>query len=404
MNLSLQIAKAYLLGKKNTNAINIIIWVSILGMSIGTTALILILSVFNGFEGVLSGIMKSFKPDLTISPLKGKYLELSGDQLVELRKIPGVHDLTRSIEEVAIFQYNDSQEVGYIKGVESNYQNVTDIDSLMTIGSFVTNDENVNYGVLGFSIFNKLSVNTDDAITPISIYVPKRGSIGAMSKSFKMLDIYPSGVFSVGGDEDAQYIFTSFDFVNKLLNIEGKATSVEFKIDVNLEQSIRRNIIAVIGNDIVIKNRYEQDESFLRIMNIEKWISYLIAVLTLIIIAFNLIGSLWMIVLDKKKDISILKSMGFTSKKIKNVFILIGTLIGCSGLVIGLGISMIVYVLQKNYALITVPDGFLITAYPIELKLIDLFIVVITVITIAFLASIIPAKRAAKVSAFVRQE
>lgn len=405
MNLSLKIARAYLLGKKNTSAINIIIWVSILGMAIGTAALILILSVFNGFESVLSDLMKSFKPDLMVTPEKGKYFALTDQQLIDLRQIPGVIAFTKSIEEVALFGYNDSQEAGYIKGVESNYQNVTDIDSLMVLGSFITEDKSAYYGVLGMSIFNKLSVNADDPLTPISIYVPTKGGVGSLSKPFKTLDIYPSGVFSSESEADAQYIFSSFDFVNKLLKLDGKATSLEFKIDPSSETSdIRKKVHAIVGESTIIKNRYQQDESFLRIMNIEKWLSYLIALLTLIIIAFNLVGSLWMIILDKRKDISILKSMGYTSKKIKTVFILIGTLIGGIGLTIGFILSMILYFLQKNYDLVTVPDGFLISAYPIELKLIDLLVVLLTVITIAFLASIIPARRAAKVSAFVRQE
>ncbi len=405
MNLAFTIAKRYLLGKKSTNAINLITWISIIGMAIGTAALILILSVFNGFEGILANLLKAYNPDLKVKPEKGSYFELTPEMLSKLRNEKGIANFSVVIEEVALFEYDGSQEAGYIKGVDTNYAKVTDIASTITTGKYILYDDMRNYAVIGNGMFNKLSVNSSDGFTPITAYMPSRGSVGPLSAQFKIQDIHPGGVFSVGGEEDSQYIITDIQVAEQLLGRKNIASSFELKLNPQSdEQSVRTALNEILGKNIKVLNRYQQDETFLRIMNIEKWISYLIAVLTLGIIAFNLVGSLWMIVLDKKKDIAILRSMGFETKNIKTIFRSIGVLVGLVGMVLGLGIAGFLYFLQKNYDLVAVPDGFLIDAYPIEMKASDLILVFATVISISFLASLLPAARAGKVSAFVRQE
>ncbi|MBK8393121.1 MAG: ABC transporter permease [Saprospiraceae bacterium] len=405
MNLAFTIAKRYLLGKKSTNAINLITWISIIGMAIGTAALILILSVFNGFEGILANLLKAYNPDLKVKPEKGSYFELTPEMLSKLRNEKGIANFSVVIEEVALFEYDGSQEAGYIKGVDTNYAKVTDIASTITTGKYILYDDMRNYAVIGNGMFNKLSVNSSDGFTPITAYMPSRGSVGPLSAQFKIQDIHPGGVFSVGGEEDSQYIITDIQVAEQLLGRKNIASSFEIKLNSQSdEQSVRTALNEILGKNIKVLNRYQQDETFLRIMNIEKWISYLIAVLTLGIIAFNLVGSLWMIVLDKKKDIAILRSMGFETKNIKTIFRSIGVLVGLVGMVLGLGIAGFLYFLQKNYDLVAVPDGFLIDAYPIEMKASDLILVFATVISISFLASLLPAARAGKVSAFVRQE
>lgn len=405
MNISFQIAKRYLFGKKSTNAINLITWISIIGMAIGAAALILILSVFNGFEGILANLLKSYNPDLKIKPDKGAFFEVDEEMLNKIRGIDGVMQVSRVIEEVVLFEYDGSQEAGYIKGVDADYSQVTEIESTIIRGKYELYDEMQNFAVIGNGMFNKLSINASDALTPITVYMPNKGNIGPLGEQFKLQDIYPSGVFTVSGEEDGQYIIVDIEVVEALLSKQGIASAFEIKLQNKAsEKTIRSSLAQILGPGAVIKNRYEQDETFLRIMNIEKWVSYLIAVLTITIIAFNLVGSLWMIVLDKKKDISILRSMGMRTPSIKNIFKTIGLMVGAVGLIFGIGISLILYVLQKRFDLVSVPDGFLIDAYPIELRWIDFCIVFVTVITISYLASILPAVRAGKVSAFVRQE
>lgn len=405
MNVSFQIARRYLFGKKSTNAINLITWISIVGMAIGAAALILILSVFNGFEGILANLLQAYNPDLKIKPEKGAFFEVDDAMLEKLRGINGVFQVSRVIEEVVLFEYDGSQEAGYIKGVDENYKDVTDIESTIIRGRYELYDESQNFAVIGNGMFNKLSINASDSFTPITVYMPSKAAGGPMSEQFRLQDVYPMGVFTVSGEEDGQYILVDIEVVQALLGRSNVASAIEMKLAPGAsEKNVRAAVSSLLGKNAVTKNRYEQDETFLRIMNIEKWVSYLIAVLTLSIIAFNLVGSLWMIVLDKKKDISILRSMGMRTPGIKNIFKMIGFLVGIVGLIFGIGLSLLLYFLQKKFDLVSVPEGFLIDAYPIELRWSDFVIVFFTVATISYLASLLPAVRAGKVSAYVRQE
>lgn len=405
MNLTLEIARRYLLGKKSNNAINIITGISILGITIGTAALILILSVFNGFEFLLSSLFDSFNPEMKIIPAEGKTFVTSDDEVKQLLAIDGVVAVSKTIEEIGLFEYKGAQEVGIIKGVDEYYSQVTDIDSTVRRGKYVIKEQNINYAVVGAGMRTKLSVNYNDGITPISVHMPNSQKSGPLSKDFKTLELYPSGVFSAQSEADLKYIITNYDFVNKLLGTTDQNSALELKLsDSYSEKSIRKNIVAVIGEGFVIKNSYEQNEAYLKIMNIEKWVSYLIASLTMFMIAFNMIGCLWMIVLDKRKDISILKSMGMTSVKIKKIFITEGMLIGVLGIVIGVVLALVLYFLQKYFGLISIPDGFMVRSYPIELKLLDFIVVISTVLFISYLASILPAQKAAKIETQLRSD
>ncbi len=408
MKFIFEIAKRYLLGKKSTNAINVITWISVIGITIGTAALIIILSVFNGFETLLSGLYNSFNPDLKIIPIEGKYFEISEVDLKTLKHIEGIEGVSRTIEEVALFEYKEVQKAGIIKGVDDQYSYVTSIDSTMRSGSFTIKGKNDNFCVLGRGLSVNLSINYKDNHTPIAVHMPVRNNksiLNQLGKEFKTMRVYPSGIFSVGSDADVQYIITNFEATNQLLSLNNQVSALEIKLaPENNEAQIIKQITAIIGNNYKIKNRYQQDEAFLKVMNIEKWISYLIAILTLIIIAFNMVGSLWMMVLEKKKDISILRSMGCNTKDIRNIFFMEGIIITVAGIVLGTILALVLYVLQKHYDLVTIPEGFMISAYPIELKWTDFVIVIFTVLSIGAIASLLPSYRAGKVSAFVRQE
>lgn len=404
MRLILSIAARYLFSKKTTNAINIITWISIIGMSIGTAALILILSVFNGFESLLSGMLSNFNPDVKVTLIVGKYMSKDSIDIAAIKDIEGIDRISFTIEETSFFDYKGSQEVGIIKGVDNDFMKVTGLDTSLITGS-ARFGEQVEYGVLGSGMLTKLSVNTSDGFTPVTAYMPSEVDKGPLSKPFNALQFYASGTFSVGSDVDMQYILANYDAVNALLNLENHFSSIEIKLKPgSSENKVIAAIQRILGPKFKVSNRYQQDESFLRIMNIEKWISYLIACLTLLIIAFNLVGSLWMIVLEKKKDIAILKSMGLTKSGIQKIFLALGLLISVIGLVVGFILGIILYVLQKEYGLISIPDGFLIDAYPIEMRYTDFVIVTCTVLVIGYLASLLPSLRAGQVSSFVRQE
>ncbi len=404
MKLILTIAARYLFGKKTTNAINIITWISIIGMSIGTAALILILSVFNGFESLLSGMLSNFNPDIKITLAEGKYISKDSIDAENIKKIAGIERIAFTLEETSFFDYKGSQEVGIIKGVDDDFMKVTGLDTSLITGAAKFGQE-TEFGIFGSGMNTKLSVNPSDGFTPATSYMPSIESKGPLAKDFTALQFYPSGTFSVGSDVDMQYVLVSYNAVNNLLHLDNHFSALEIKLNPGAsEKKVLASLKALTGDKFIIKNRYQQDEGFLKIMNIEKWISYLIACLTLLIIAFNLVGSLWMIVLEKKKDIAILKSMGLTKSGIKSIFLSLGLLISVIGLLVGFILGIILYWMQKEYGLISVPDGFMIDAYPIEMRWPDFLIVTITVIVIGFIASLLPSLRAGQISAFVRQE
>lgn len=404
VKLVLTIAARYLFGKKTTNAINIITWISIIGMSIGTAALILILSVFNGFEGLLTGMLSNFNPDVKVTLVQGKYISKDSVKTDDIKKIPGIERIAFTLEETSFFDYKGSQEVGIIKGVDNDFMKVTGLDTSLISGA-AKFGETTEFGVLGSGMNTKLSVNSSDGFTPVTAYMPSDEEKGPLSNPFNALPFYPSGTFSVGSDVDMQYVLANYDAVNALLNLENHFSAIEIKLTPEAsETKVVAALQQLMGSKYKVSNRYHQDEGFLKIMNIEKWISYLIACLTLMIIAFNLVGSLWMIVLEKKKDIAILKSMGLTKSGINQIFLALGLLISVIGLLVGFILGGVLYWMQKNYGLISIPDGFLIDAYPIEMRWADFMIVTTTVLVIGFIASLLPSLRAGQVSAFVRQE
>ena len=400
-----QIAKRYLFGSKSVNAINIITAISTLGIAIGTSALILILSVFNGFEDLISSLINSFNPDLKVMLVEGKLFEMEEEKISQLAELPGIAAISKTIEEVALFEYKGSREVGTIKGVDENFRKVTDIDSTLTHGYYNLGSPGAQNVVVGVGLANKLSLNIRDVLNPISIYMPVKEKKSPFSKDFKTMYAFPAGFFSIQSDSDFQFSIASFDFVNKLLDKKDAISYLEIKTDKTVDDDeLREQIQSTIGDGFLIKDRYQQDEAFLKIMNIEKWMSYAIVSLTLLLIAFNLVGSLWMIVLEKKNDISTLKALGSTDRKIRNIFLNEGILISGVGLIIGVLLSLVIYFLQVRFGLVPIPEGYIIDAYPIKLVFLDFIIVSVTVIIIGFLASILPSIKASRIPAFVRDE
>ena len=405
MNLPFKIARRYLFAKKSTNAINIISSISVFGIAVGTAALILVLSVFNGFEELITGLFSNFNPDVKIIPAKGKTFKKDTLVLRKLEALEGVAYVSGTLEETALFEYRNSQDFGIVKGVDDNYEQVTGIDSMMVEGAMRFKDGERFLAVLGLGMRNKLSVNIDDFMATLNVYMPKRKTGGPLSKPFRKKHAYPAGTFVIQQDVDQQYVLTSIDFVSKLLNVKGKYSALEIKLNSEVDHAQTLAAIGdIMGDNFVVKDRYRQDEAFLKLMNIEKWMSFAILSLTLILVAFNMIGALWMIVLEKKNDISILKSMGATDPMVRSIFLNEGLLLGLVGLILGFAIALILYFSQKNWGIVPIPEGFVVNAYPISMRFVDFVIVAVTVICIALLASIPPALRAARVPALIRGE
>jgi lipoprotein-releasing system permease protein len=407
MNLSLKIARRYLFAKKSTNAINIISGISVLGLALGTAALILVLSVFNGFEKLLSNMMGNFNPEVKITPIKGKTFISDTLKINQLRQLNDVAYLSETLEETAFFEYEKSQAFGTLKGVDDYFAKINHIDSTVQEGKYMLSDAQTDYAVVGAGIRNQLGVYERNLLTPITVYMPKRQEVGLLEKPFSKQLIYPVGAFAIQTDIDNQYVLTNIDAVRSILDAPNEASAWEIKLKSGVDvKATTAAIRQIIGSDFDVKDRFQQDEAFLKLMNIEKWMSYAILCLTILLVAFNMVGSLWMMVLEKQKDISVLKSMGARDNLIRNIFLSEGLMLCGGGLVSGFLIAIILYCLHvyTEGGLITLPPGFAMDRYPVALKVMDFLIVGTTVTFIGLLASLPAAFRAVRVQTFTREE
>jgi len=406
MILPLRIAARYLVAKKTTNAINIITGISVLGIAIGTAALVLVLSVFNGFEDLIAGLFSKFNPDVKVAPVRGKTFEPDSATLQRLLQLDEVLHLSQTLEEVAFFEYRESQDFGILKGVDSNFARVTGIDSTVVEGVYKLREGRRYLAVLGAGMRNKLTVNTGDVFEPLKVFMAKRtASAGLGSQPFRKRFCYPVGTFKIQQDFDNQYVLADLEFARDLLGYDREISALEIKLAPGADvPAAVAAIQAVVGPDFSVKDRYRQEEAFLKLMNIEKWMSFAILSLMLVLVAFNMIGSLWMIVLEKKKDIAILKSMGADDRLVRRIFLGEGLLLVGAGLLLGFLFAVVLYAIQKTYGIVPIPEGFVVDAYPISMRPIDFLAVTAVVLAIGLLAALPPALRAQRVPPIIREE
>ena len=365
------------------------------------------MSVFNGFELLTTSNLDHYNPDYKITLNEGKFFEIDEEAFQKLEDLPGVVAVSKVIEEVAHFEYNSKQQIGIMKGVDTKFNQVTDLENALREGSTIfKNDNNQYYAVIGNGIYNTLNISLTSKIESLRISVPNRKKRGPLDRDFKTRGLLVSGVFSIKNEKDYRYIIIDYDLASGLLDLKNQVSALEVKVDSSYSASkIEQTIASVFPSETYnVADRLEQEASILKIMNIEKWSSYLIFSFTLVLIIFNVIGCLWMIVLEKRKDISVLQSYGATKSMIKKIFLMEGAMISSLGFLMGLMFSGLFYILQKNIGILTVPDGFSITNYPMEMHAFDVFVVMITVLILGVLASVPAALRAAQVSAYVRME
>jgi lipoprotein-releasing system permease protein len=399
--LALQIAFRYLFSKKSTNAINIITFVSMIGMAVGAMALILVLSVFNGFEGLVLTLYNQFTPDLQITPTQGKVFTLTETQLQQLRGLNNVAKFTTVLEEKALLKYQDREYIATIKGIDENYLRVNNIESTITDGKFILNDNTLDYMVLGAGVRAALSANITDGINPISVFLPRRGkqSPGLIpTDAFNRKFIFPSGVFSIQQEYDYEYTYVPIDFIRDALKYDEEISSLELKLKTGSDiKKTKQEITAILGNNFSIKDRYEQDETLFKVMNTERIVAYGIFAFVILIISFNITGALSMIVLEKSKDIAVLKTMGATQQFITKVFLLEGLLISLIGSVTGIALATLIGFVQIKFEIIKMNTSTMVVdAYPIVFKADSFIVVLIMVAVIGFAAAFIPALRAGK--------
>jgi len=405
LSYTLLIAWRYILGKKSFQAINMITAISTVGIAIGAAALLLILSVFNGFEDLLKGLYNAIYTDLKIYPLEGKVFVPDSSDLATIKSWPEVENFSLTLEETALLDYKGNQDICTLKGVDDHFKSVTDIDSVLLDGNFLLQQGQVELAIMGAGIAQRLNVDHLNPYESLAVYLPNRKQRGPLDNQFKVQHAYPIGRFSIKQDYDYQYVFVSLDFIQSLLDSPGAVSGIEIKLAPGADtEKIKQRIHELMKTPVQIKNKDEQNAAFFQLMNIEKWISYAVVSLTLIIVSFNLVSALWMIVLDKRKDISILQSMGSPPNDVRKIFIRSGWLICLIGLGIGVLLAVGFYFLQKNYGIVPIPEGFVVDSYPIQLRWIDILIVGVTVFIIGTLASWMPARKASKIAAYIRKE
>ena len=400
MRLPLFIANRYLLAKKSHNLINIITWISILGISVGSFALIVVLSAFNGLEKVISEMNNSLTPDLQISAVKGKTIDLTTFPLGQLKDIQGVDYVIPTITEDALFRANDKQHIGQVKGVGVEYQEIERLNEI-THGDdgLLLSDGEYDFAVPGMGVAWYLGINAYNPYAMVRVYVPKRGNASQMSleNSFNSDVLTVRSVFATEQEQDEKLVLVPFNWLSELLEYENKASNVELFTAANADiNKIKKEVKAVIGEDFAVKNQQEQQETLYRIMRSEKWAVYVILTFILILATFNVVGSLSMLMIDKRKDTEILKSMGADKRLIQKIFMNEGLLISVAGGIIGLLLGIILVLLQQQFGFVKFGTGgnYVVDAYPVLLKLKDVLLIFATILVVGCTSAFLTVRHA----------
>jgi len=401
VKLSVYIARRYLLGKKSQNAINIISGISVLGITTGTMALVIVLSVFNGFDSIVKSLYNTFDPELKISAVEGKTFYPDPAKIQAIRSLPGVAALSEVLEENVLLLYNEKQHIATVKGVDEAFRDVSGLDSMIYDGEMKLKDRNRAYAVVGQGVAIYLGIGLS-FIDPLFIYTIDRKAKINMSQpeeSIRRDFIYPSGIFAIEQDYDSRYIICPIDYLRELLSYQGEVTHLELKLDPRFPaEEVQKEIQALLGEEFLVKNREQQNELFYKVMRSEKWAIFLILTFILIIASFNIIGSLSMLIIDKKKDILSLRNMGAGKKLIKRIFLVEGWLISVFGSIGGIFLGTAISWIQQRFGVIklTGNGSFIIDAYPVRIELLDIGLIWITVLFIGLIAARYPVQQISK--------
>lgn len=360
-----------------------------------TLALVCTLSVFNGFQDMVAGFFTAFDPELKITIREGKVFEPQGAAFQEVRSLPEIGVWTETLEENAMVQYKDRQAMAIIKGVEDNFEELTSIDSLLYgAGEFILHDSIVDYGVLGVELISELGTGLQ-FVDPLQVYAPKRNvrvNMANPSASFNRDYLFSPGVVFVVNQQkyDARYILTSLSFARNLFNYDTEVSAVELKLKPGTDvTAVQRKITRILGDEFVVLDRYEQQADVFRIMEIEKFISYLFLTFILAIACFNVIGSLSMLILDKREDVETLRNLGADDRLIARIFLFEGRLISLFGALSGIVLGLLLCYIQQRFGIISLGGGngsFIVDAYPVSVHVTDVVLIFITVITVGFLS------------------
>lgn len=411
MNLPAKMAWRYLFARKSTNAINLITMIAGFGVAIGTAALLLVLSVFNGFEDLFLTMFNNLNPDVRIVAAEGKTFDVDQEFLVKLNELEGIAAVSETLEETAIFSYDDKQNAATIKGVDENFPLINGIDSMINDGAYelnVSGQEGMG-AVVGYDLALTLGVDPLNRFEGLTVFMlrpkPRGGGFMTTGRSnYLRREFKPTGVVRSQESTENQAVIVDITRARELLSVsDSTVSSLEIALLPDfVNKDTYRRIEEYVGPAYVVKDRYQQENTILKLMQVEKWIAYAIGSLMMILISFNLVGALWMVVLDKRQDISILRSLGMTATNISGVFMRVGLLLCGLGLLAGFFLATLLFILQKYFGLVSLP-GLLTEAYPIAFRWHNFVVVALTVLVIGLLASLLPAWRAGKVGSVVSE-
>lgn len=394
MSVSFYIAKRYLVSKKSNNAINIISWISISAIAVTTAALIVILSAMNGLTGTVANLYNSIEPDIKITSTKGKHFEASEKLLNDIKSIKGVHLISQTLSDKVLVKNADKQTLVSVKGVDANFGKVTKIDSAITEGTYGLNDPKGRKILLGSGVAGQLHVNLNVFVNELSLYSPVRGKSESLNPDDHFNQVYcePSGVFSLNEDLDYQFAFVSLKTAQHLFDSPLKINAIEVACEQGEEAAVKLALKEMLGADFVVKNRYELNDLLFKSLETEKLATFIILAFILVIATFNIIGALTMLIIEKKRDIKTLYSMGADMSLIRNIFMREGFLLSGIGALIGLLIGLIVCWLQMEFHLVTSGNEFIVPYYPVELQFQDFAWIFGLIMLIGFLAAIYPVR------------
>lgn len=394
MHLPYFIAKRYLFAKKSHNVINIISLISAVGIAIGTTALIVVMSVYNGFQDLVQGLYSSYEADLVITPASGKFFSPDNDRFTSIKNDPRVYSVSEIIEENVFATYDKSQGIATIKGVDSVYESNPNHAKMLVEGDFELQHGDIAQAVIGRGLAREMGIMTR-FLDPLVIYFPVREEEVSMVNPLSSLRsevLFPVGIVSVEQNFDKKYIFISLSTARKLLDYTDEVSYLELQLTPDADiDNVQKSFQSLLGDDYVVKNRYQQNETVYKMMTYEKIAIYMILLFIIIVVSCNVFGSLTMLIIEKKDDIHTLKSMGASNRLIQKIFTLEGWLITLSGLVVGIIIGIILCLIQQNFGVIKMPGNFMVTDYPVLIKGADILITFIGVALIGFIITALPA-------------
>ncbi|MDF9800900.1 lipoprotein-releasing system permease protein [Catalinimonas alkaloidigena] len=403
MNLSLLIARRYFRSKKKKNFIQVISNISMVGVAIGTMALVVVLSVFNGLEDLIRESYNTFDPEIKIVPKRGKTFDVNDSLLNVIQQVEGVSIVTEVIEDKALLGYQDATMTAILKGVSDNFIEQNRLNKAMVHGELALKKDGKSFAILGRGVQYTLSVSPSNEFYALQVFSPKRETEAGfnpdpMTRYFKRRNIMPGGVFAIEKQFDANYVLVPLDFAANLFDYAGKRTALEIKTmeDIKISQ-VQESLQEILGNHLEVLNSDQQHESLLKAIKIEKLFVYLTFSFILAVASFNIFFSLSMLAIDKKKDVAMLIAMGARKKVVRSVFLYEGAIIAFIGTVSGLAVGLLVCWAQQTFGLVSMGmQTAIVDAYPVKMQFTDFFYTAVSITIITFLASYRPASIAAR--------